>query len=118
TTRTFTGLTINGPSNVGGNTSQQYTATAYFSDNSGQAVSPSWSINSSAAAISSGGLLVAGEVAGDTMTTLSASFSIGGVTRNAYLDVLIVNSATPPGLYSLSINGPSLMNQNSTALFT
>ncbi len=116
-TSSFSYLAISGPSSINENSSGQFTATAIFSDGSSQSVSPSWSENSSATSISGSGQLTAGGVVSDTIMTVSASHTIGGVTRNANQDVLIVNVPTPPTLSSLSISGPSSVSENSTAQY-
>ncbi|MCU0783047.1 MAG: hypothetical protein MUF81_03180 [Verrucomicrobia bacterium] len=115
---TFSSLAISGPSSMNENGSGQFTATAIFTDGSSQSVTPSWFENSGATSISSGGLLTAGEVGGDTTVTVSASHTIGGVTRNASQDVGIVNIPPPVTLSSLSISGPNSVNENSTAQYS
>ena len=115
---TYSYLAISGPSSINENSSGQFAATAIFSDGSSQSVSPSWSENSTATSISSSGLLTTGEIGSDTTVTVSASHTIGGVTRNANQDVLIVNIPPPVTLSSISISGPSSLNENSTAQFT
>ena len=117
-TVTFSSLAISGPSSMNENSSGQFTATALFSDGSSQSVSPTWSENSSVTTISSGGLLTAGDVNSDTTVTVSASYTTGGITRNASQDVLVVNTPPPVTLSSLSISGPNSMNENSTAQYT
>ena len=115
---TFSSLAISGPSSMNENSSGQFTATAIFSDGSSQPVSPTWSENSSATTISSGGSLTAGDVSSDTTVTISASYTTGGITRNANQDVLIINVPPPPTLTSIAINGPNSVNQNSTAQYS
>gem|GEM_PF-3488889 len=115
---TFTNLAINGPGALNENSTAQFSAVAIFSDESTQSVSPSWSENSEKTTIANNGLLSAGEVAGDIVATVTASYSMGGVTKSSTRDVLVVNSATPPALASLDITGPGLVNENSTGLFT
>ena len=70
---TYSYLAISGPSALNENSSAQYTASAIFSDGTSQSVSPSWSENATATTISGSGLLTAGEVAGNTTVTVSAS---------------------------------------------
>jgi hypothetical protein len=114
----FSYLAISGPSSINENSSGQFTASAIFSDGSSQSVSPSWSENSSATTISGGGLLNAGEIGSDTTVSVSASHTIGGTTRNANQDVLIVNIPPPVTLSSLSISGPNSVNENSAAQYS
>jgi len=114
---TFSSLAISGPSSMNENSSGQFAATAIFSDGTSQAVTPSWSENSSATSISGSGLLTTGEVGSDTTVTVSASYTIGGVTRNASQQVTVINVPPPPTLTSLNISGPSSVNENSSAQF-
>ena len=113
----FSSLVISGPAAFTENSSAQFYATAVFTDGSTQAVAPSWSENSTATTISAGGLLTAGEVASDTTVTVSASHTIGSITKSATLDVTVQNVAPPVTLTSLSISGPSSVYENSTAQF-
>jgi List-Bact-rpt repeat protein/glucodextranase-like protein len=115
---TFTALAINGSGAMDEKNTAQYTATAIFSNGTTQAVTPTWSENSSATTISSNGLLTAMDVAGDTTVTLTASHTIGGVTRTATQSVLIVNGSTAPVFNSLEIAGPSSINENSSGTFS
>ena len=111
-------LAISGPSTVTENSSGQFYATAIYSDGSSQPVAPYWSENSSAMTISAGGLLTAGEVAADTAVTVSASQTIGSVTRDGTVGVLIQNVPPPVTLTSLTIAGPSMVSENSAAQYT
>src|ERR1051326_532932 len=117
-THTLSLLAISGPSSMNENSSGQFTATAIFTDGTSQSVTPSWSDNSTATSISSGGLLTAGDVSSDMTVTVSASYTTGGVTRNASQDVLIINAPTPPTFTSLAISGASSVNENSTAQYS
>ncbi len=114
---TLTSLAISGPSSMNENSSGQFTATAIFADGTSQTVTPTWSENSSATTISSGGVLNAGEVGGDTTVTVSASYTTGGITQNASQGVLVINVPTPPTLASVTINGPNSLNENTTAQY-
>ena len=113
----FSSLAISGPSSINENSSGQFTATAVFSDGSAVSASPSWSISSGPGSISSSGLLTVGEVSSDSTTTVSASTTIGGVMRSVTQQVSVIN-VSPPTLTSLSISGPSSLNDNSTALYS
>jgi len=93
-TRTLTGVNINGAASVSENTSQTYTATATFSDGSSATVSPSWGLaqNGAPASISANGVLDAGAVNADTAVTVQVSYISGGVTRTATKSVTIINA--------------------------
>lgn len=114
---TFSYLSMNGPTAVNENSSGLFTAAAIFSDGSSQEVSPNWSENSVFTTISSSGLLSSSEVSVDTVVTISATHTIGSVTKSASSEVVIVNSPVPPTLTALYISGPDSIAENSTAQF-
>ena len=102
--RTLTGLAINGPASVAEKTSQQYTATAYFSDGSSMAVAPYvWVVApSTSASMSNSGLLDAGAVTGDTTVSVSTSYLSGGVLQTASKPVTITHTNTSQ-TYTLTV---------------
>lgn len=114
----FTALAISGPASLNENSSGQFTATALFSDGSSQIVSPTWTENSAAASISSSGLLTAGNIAGDSTVTVSASFTIGSVTRTGNQDVSLLNIPDPVIFTALTIEGPQSLNERNAAQYT
>ena len=114
----FTSLAINGPSSINENSSGQFTASALFSDGSSQTVSPNWSVSSGPGSISSSGLLTIGAVSGNTATTISASYTIGSIVHSANQQVSVVYLPPAPTFTSLNINGPSVVNENSSAQFS
>jgi hypothetical protein len=114
----FASLAINGPDSVNANGSGQFTASAVFSDGTSETVSPSWSVISGPGSISTSGLLMVGQVSGNTTTTISASYTIGNLMHSATQQVSIIYVAPPPTLTSLSINGPDSVNENSTAQYS
>jgi hypothetical protein len=115
---TFTSLAINGPTSMNENSSRQFTATANFSDGSARPVSANWLLSSGPGAVSNAGLLSVGDLTGDALTTLSASYTVAGVTRSATQQILIINTSIPPTFVSLSISGPNSVIENGTAQFT
>ena len=79
---TLTGLSISGPSTVNENSTAAYTATASWSNGSTSAVSPAWSLSSTAyATVSSGGGLTTGAVSANQSVTLTASYRSGQQRR-------------------------------------
>ena len=48
---------------------------------------------------------------------ITARYTAGGVTRTATKEVTIINGSTSPTLSSLSINGPSSLNEGTSATF-
>jgi hypothetical protein len=89
---TLGSLSIGG-SDVGENSSSNFTATATFSDATTQTVTSNvtWSENSGYAGINSSGVLTTLEVTEDTMVTIHASYTIGGVTRTASRMVTVID---------------------------
>ncbi len=106
---TLSGLTISGPASVDESTSAQYTGTANFSDGTTQNVTAgaSWSDNSGAVSVS-GGQLIAGPVSADETVIISASYTFAGVSVTAVKNVMIIDQSgsTPPDI-SKSINSTS-----------
>jgi hypothetical protein len=82
-------LSLSGPNSINANSTAQYTATAWFSDGSSEAVNPFWNVNSAAANISLYGLLSAGGVVSNTPITVSASYTVNAVNRNTSTNVTI-----------------------------
>lgn len=92
---TYSSLFISGPTSINENSSGQFSAMAIFSDGSSQTVSPTWSSNSNVANISSSGVLIASAVNSDTSLSVSASYTLGGVSRSASQNVTITNVLQP-----------------------
>ena len=87
--KTLSSIAIEGPNQVNENATQDYNCRAYYSDNTNALVEPSWGENSAYASISGSGLLTTTEVPSDQSCQVTASFSEGGVTKNATLAVTI-----------------------------
>jgi len=117
TPRTFTRLSVTGPSSIDEFSTGQYQAEAFFSDGTSQYVSASWSENSSKTTISGSGLLYAGEVSGDLTMTVSASYTSGGVTRIGTKNVTVQNVEATPTLMSISISGNTIVNESSNTQY-
>jgi hypothetical protein len=111
---TLSSITISGSSQLNENSSAQYACTAHYSDGSSAALTSgvTWSENRSATSISSSGLLTAANVTSDTTVTITASY--GG--RSDTHSVTVTNVA--PTLSSITISGPSQLNENSSAQYT
>jgi hypothetical protein len=112
----LTGLAINGPSTVTENSSASYSATASWSDGSSSTVTPTWSEDSAFALISLDGSLTTTEVTADQPVTITASYTASDVTKSADKSITIVN--VPTILTGLTINGPSTVNENSSASYS
>ena len=108
----LTGITISGPSIVDEGTTAQYSCTASYSDGSTATVTPAWSENSAYATISSAGVLSASEVTADRAVTLTASF--GGLSDTHAVTIEDV----PPVLTGITISGPSIVDEGTTAQYS
>ena len=113
---TLSSLSISGPSSVSEGSSGMYAATASWSDGSTMSVTPAWSVSPTTyASIGAGGVLTTLAVTSDQTATVSASYTAGGVTKTATRAVTIVNVAAT--LSSLSISGPSSVNENNSGTY-
>jgi hypothetical protein len=93
----LTGLSIEGPSSMPEYGTATYTATSNWSDNSTSTVTPTWSVNPQVAEISTGGVLSCqGGVASDQTVTITATYSAGGITETATMDVTITHVSSIP----------------------
>jgi hypothetical protein len=108
-------LAISGPSSVDEDSYTAYAATAYFSDGSAQPVAAVWNEDSNYGAFLDGELIT-GQVPSDTSLTLTASYTLNGVTRTASKFVTIINRA--PTLAGLTISGPSTVNESGTGQYS
>lgn len=117
---TLTSLTISGANTVNENSTAQYSATASFSYGSSQIVTPAWSVDSEAATVSIFGLLSAREVTNDTSVMISASYTSGGITRNAQKSVTVINTYIKPDDVTAIINSisPSSATQGTSVNFS
>jgi len=116
---TLTGLSISGPSSMSANSTATYSATASWSDNSISTVTPTWGVNSYVASISPDGVLSCHQtIVYNEPATVTATFSAGGITKMATMDVTITNITTAATLTGLSIKGPSSISEYGTATYT
>ncbi len=86
-------IEIEGPVSVNKNATAGYNARAYYTNGSSQLVTAdTWDVNCpSYASISSAGLLSTFDVSADEPCRISASYTEGGITVNAVLDITILN---------------------------
>ena len=110
----LTSLALSGLNSVNENSSNNYIATASFSDGSTAVVtaSASWSENSSYASVSSSGVLTTTEVPSNQMATLSASYTYSGVTKSASKVISINDVVVPKTLQSIQITGANSVDEN------
>ena len=94
-TASLTGLSLTCPSSLAASASASCTASASYSDGSSKTVSPaSWDSSDSAALTVNGGALSAANVSRDTSVSVTASYSEGGVSKNASTSVTVKYGAT------------------------
>lgn len=118
---TLSSIAIVGESSVKAQATSQYTVTARFTDNSIQVlvtpllVTPiTWVAGTSIGTINSTGLLTAPSATQNTSGTLTASYTVGGVTKTATLTVAIVAKT----LSSIAIVGASSITGGVTSSYT
>jgi len=101
-------LSISGSDYVSENDSDSFVATAIFSDDSTQTVTgnASWNEDSIHARINSNGVLATSEVTEDTVVTIQAVYTIGGIKKTASKMVTILD--VPPS--NLAPNMPIIIS--------
>ncbi|MCU0290967.1 MAG: hypothetical protein MUF10_03120 [Thermoanaerobaculaceae bacterium] len=94
----LTGLAISGPAEIPENSTAAFTATASFAGGTTQNVTgqAAWTENVSYASVAAG-VVTTTEVTGDQTFSLSASFTAGGVTKSASMQVRVKDSGTLVG---------------------
>jgi hypothetical protein len=92
---TLNALSIGGPSAMDENSTAQFSANAFYDDYSVQSATPTWSLDSAAATISTDGQVTARDVSADTLVHVTGTYTVGGQTRTATSDLLIRNRTTP-----------------------
>lgn len=107
----LTGLTVVGAVSIDEGDTVQYTCIGSYSDGTTAQVFPAWSENSSAATISSSGLLTVGDVSGDQSVIITASFSGFTASHTAIIKDI------PPVLVGLAISGPAVVAEETTAQY-
>ncbi len=114
----LTAIAINGPDSIAYNNTASYTCIATWSNGTTSAVSPKWSLSSTAyATLSANGMVTNKNKSGKTQTvTLHASYTANGVTKTASKTITLPSA--PPSLTSIAINGPDSIEYNKTATYT
>ncbi|MHC5060198.1 MAG: Ig domain-containing protein [Planctomycetota bacterium] len=103
-------IKILGPAQVNENSAASYTCTATYDDGSTETVAAAWGENSGYASINNG-VLTTGDVLADQQCTITASYQ--GRTDTHSVTITYI-----PALTSIAINGPTQVNENSTASYT
>jgi hypothetical protein len=112
-------ISILGPTTVDENTSTVYNAVATYQDGStAPASGAEWAVNDvSSASVGLSGILETNEVDLNTDVNLTATFTDGGITRSYTITVTIVDT-TAPTLTSLTITGPTSVDEGTNATYT
>ncbi len=113
----LTGLQIrNAPAEMFAQGTVQLQAWAQFSNGTERNVTSNvtWSVNTEAGTITTGGLLAAATVANDLSAIVNASFSDGADTQTTSVSIL-VRKIVP---ISLTVAGPATVAENTTAQYT
>jgi len=110
---TLTGVTVSGPSSVNEGGTGTYSATGTWDNGTTAPISPTWSVSTSYASISAGGLLTAGNVTSNQTVTVTASY--GGRTGTRGVSIINVPGTTPAAAKNIGITGP--ISSGSTQLW-
>jgi hypothetical protein len=100
----LTGVTVSGPSSVNEGSTGTYTATGTWDNGTTAAITPTWSENSTFAAISAGGVLTASAVTSNQAVTVTASY--GGRTGTMSVTIVDVPGPPPAAPKNIGISGP------------
>ena len=96
TAAALAGLAVQGSASVSGGSTATYTAQASFTDGSFKNVTAKWSVTPATyASVNSSGVLTANKVTANQSVKVSASYTQSGVTKTAFLDVIVTGGANP-----------------------
>jgi hypothetical protein len=116
---TLQGISLGGPTSMDENTAADFPVTATLSDGTSKSVTAVLTENSAYASLS-GIRLTVTEVTSNQVVSVGASYTEGGVTKTTSKSVQIIDKTTAPApvtLQSISIGGPSSLNENASADF-
>jgi hypothetical protein len=105
-------IAVSGPSSVNEGLTGTYTATGTWDNGTTAAISPTWSVSTSYATISTGGVLTAAMVTSNQTVTVTASY----LGKTGTMSVTIVHAAAV--LTSIAVSGPSTVNEGTTGTYT
>lgn len=113
----LTGLALQSPASLPENASATLQAAALYDNDYRQTVKPVWRVdNPAAASISADGTLTALAVPKDTVVTVTAGYSEGGVTQNASRQVVIKNVPAPLTALQIRSTANMVTSGGATAL--
>ncbi len=102
---TLSSIAVSGPLSVNEGGTGTYTATGTWDNGTTAAVTPTWSVSTSYATISAGGLLTAATVTSNQTVTVTASY--GGKTGTMSVTIVNVPGAAPASPKNIGITGPT-----------
>ena len=111
----LSGLAISGATSLGERESSTYTATATYADGSTRIVTPIWSCGGGAS-ITAAGVLTTTTVSQQASTQIVATYTEGSYTASANFALTI--RQTLPRPVSITISGPTTVNEGGTASYT
>lgn len=118
--RILESITIEGLTTVNEGVATTYGVIAHYDDGTSQGVVPSTFLNSNSSVgslNSTTGVFTAAQiVGGNTTTTISASYSEGGVSKSASINITVVDTTVYP--VTAVINGPTTVNENSNSTYS
>ena len=100
----LTGIAVSGPSSVNEGGTGTYTATGTWDNGTTAAIGPTWSVSTSYASISAGGVLTAATVTSSQAVTVTASY--GGRTGTKSVTIVDVPGTAPAAAKNIGITGP------------
>ena len=100
----LTGIAVSGPTSVNESATGSYTATGTWDNGTTTLISPVWSVSSTYASISSGGLLTSSAVTSNQAVTVTASSS--GKTGTMSVTIVDVPEEGPATPKNVGITGP------------
>jgi len=107
-----TSIEVRGPASVDGGSTGTYTVLASFNDGSSKNVTAAWSLGSTSyATISNGGVLAAKAVTAYQSVKVNAAYTLNGVTKTAFLDV-VINGGAKPAIGSVGNSGVIVLASN------
>ena len=98
-------VAVSGPPSVNEGGAGTYTATGTWDNGTTLAVAPTWSVSTSYATISAGGVLTASAVTSNQTATVTATY--GGKTGTKSVIIADVTGAVPATPKDIGINGPT-----------
>lgn len=117
--RVLESIEIQGPTSINEGNQATYSVIAHYDDSTSQGVIPTSFISSNAAAgsfNSTTGIFTAAQQVGNATTSISASYSEGGVSKSATVDLTVVDTTVYP--VSASINGVTSVDENTSTTYS